>query len=150
MPPRYGVTTIKGVGFSRLRESDWTDGIIVAKPAGDPGQRLVSRERRSLGSCQQRGGALPHSLNPFITPPPLRFCLGIALSLILCVVPGLSQKTQPKQGSAPKYDRQTETSTKGVVEEVNQIAFGTRKDFTEVVIKSGEDHDHTYLCPRPF
>jgi hypothetical protein len=50
----------------------------------------------------------------------------------------------------PKYDHQTEATTKGVVEEVNQIAFGTRKDFTEVVIRSGEDHDHTYLCPRPF
>jgi hypothetical protein len=28
--------------------------------------------------------------------------------------------------------------------------LGTRKDFTELIIKSGDDKVHIYLCPRPF
>jgi hypothetical protein len=74
----------------------------------------------------------------------------LALFLLLFVTPGLSQKAQPEDGSLPKYDLHTETKTKGVVDEVNLLPLGTRKDFTELIIKSGDDKVHIYLCPRPF
>ena len=36
------------------------------------------------------------------------------------------------------------------MDEVNILSFGTRKDFTELVLKSGDDKIHIYLCPKPF
>jgi hypothetical protein len=76
------------------------------------------------------------------------FC--VPLFLILCLSLGLSQKAQPDDGSLPKYDLHTETKTKGVVDEVNLLPLGTRKDFTELIIKSGDDKLHIYVCPKPF
>jgi hypothetical protein len=76
------------------------------------------------------------------------FC--IPLFLFLCLSPGLSQKAQPDDGSLPKYDLLTETKTKGVVDEVKLLSLGTRKDFTELIIKSGDDKVHIYVCPKPF
>ncbi|MGA8764695.1 MAG: hypothetical protein WB562_17630 [Candidatus Sulfotelmatobacter sp.] len=76
------------------------------------------------------------------------FC--IPLFLLVCVIPGLSQKAQQDDGSLPKYDLHTETKTKGVVEEVKLLPFGARKDFTELIIKSGDDTVHIYVCPKPF
>ena len=61
----------------------------------------------------------------------------IALCLLLCTMPGLSQKAQPEDSSLPKYDLHTETKTKGIVDEVNLLPVGTRKDFTELVFKNG-------------
>jgi hypothetical protein len=72
------------------------------------------------------------------------FC--IPLFLVLCVPPALSQKAQPSD--LPEYDLHTETKTKGV--EVNLLPFGTRKDFTELIIRSGGDQLHVYVCPQPF
>ncbi len=76
------------------------------------------------------------------------FC--IPLFLLLLVIPALAQKTEQKDSSPPKYDLHTEMKTKGVVDEVNLLPFGTRKDFTELVIKSGDDKVHIYVCPKPF
>ena len=76
------------------------------------------------------------------------FC--IPLFLLLCPTLGLSQKAQPDDSSLPKYDLHTETKTKGVVDEVNLLPLGTRKDFTELIIKSGDDKVHIYVCPKPF
>ncbi len=59
------------------------------------------------------------------------FC--IPLFLLVCVTPGLSQKAKPGDGCMPKYDLHTETKSKGVVEEVNLLPLGTRKDFTELI-----------------
>jgi hypothetical protein len=28
--------------------------------------------------------------------------------------------------------------------------MGTRKDFTELILKSGDDKLHIYVCPKPF
>ena len=36
------------------------------------------------------------------------------------------------------------------MEEVNLLPLGTRKDFTELIIKSGDDKVHIYVCPKPF
>ena len=74
----------------------------------------------------------------------------VALSLLLCVIPVLSQKTQPEDSSLPKYDLHTETKTKGIVDEVNLLSVGTRKDFTELVIKNGADKVRIYVSPQPF
>ena len=66
------------------------------------------------------------------------------------MTPGLSQRAHRDDGDLPKYDLHTETKTKGVVEEVNLLPLGTRKDFTELIIKSGDDKIHIYVCPKPF
>ena len=74
----------------------------------------------------------------------------IPLFLLLFVTPGLSQKAQQVDDSLPKYDLHTETKTKGVVYEVNLLPLGSRKDFTELIIKNGDDKVHIYVCPKPF
>ncbi|MGA7927892.1 MAG: hypothetical protein WCA20_18130 [Candidatus Sulfotelmatobacter sp.] len=74
----------------------------------------------------------------------------ILLFLLLLVTPGLSQKAQKVDDSLPKYDLLTETKTKGIVDEVILLPLGTRKDFTELVIKSGDDTVQIYVCPKPF
>ena len=76
--------------------------------------------------------------------------LRISLFLILCATPGLSQTSQPQENTLPKYDLQTETKIKGVIDEVNLLSVGARKDFTELIIKNGDDKAHIYLCPKPF
>jgi hypothetical protein len=30
------------------------------------------------------------------------------------------------------------------------VRFGARKDFTELIIKNGDDKLHIYVCPKPF
>ena len=74
----------------------------------------------------------------------------ISLFLLLCAIPGLSQKAQTGDRGLPKYDLQTEMKTKGTVDEINVLTWGTRKDFTELIIKSGDDKLHIYVCPKPF
>jgi len=74
----------------------------------------------------------------------------IPLFLLCVVIPALAQKTEQKDSSSPKYDLHTETKTKGVVDEINLVPFGTRKDFSELIIKSGDDKIHIYVCPKPF
>jgi hypothetical protein len=86
--------------------------------------------------------------HPILQPRSLRSCLGIAISLLLWALSGVAQKA-PDSGSL-KYDRQTEMNTKGVVEEINLLTVGGRKDFTELVLKNGDDKLHIYVCPKPF
>jgi hypothetical protein len=74
----------------------------------------------------------------------------ISLFLPMWVLPALSQKAQQEEGGLPKYDVHTEMKTKGVIEEVNLLPVGTRKDFTELIITSGDDKLHIYVCPKPF
>jgi len=74
----------------------------------------------------------------------------IPLFVLLCVSPGLSQKASTEDTSLPKYDLHTETKIKGVVDEVNVLSVGSRKDFTELIIKNGDDKAHIYLCPKPY
>jgi hypothetical protein len=91
------------------------------------------------------------SLSPRrLTLPAIRVSLAVASSLLLWVTPALSQKPQTEDNGPPKYDRQTETKTKGVVEEVSLLTVGARKDFVELTIKSGDDRVHIYVCPKPF
>jgi|ERR1700678_58540 len=80
----------------------------------------------------------------------LEVLLSVPLFVLLCVSPGLSQKAQSDDTALPKYDLHTETKVKGVIDAVNVLSVGTRKDFTELIIKSGDDSSHIYLCPKPF
>jgi hypothetical protein len=80
----------------------------------------------------------------------IKILFRVALSLLLWVTPGLSQKTQPENSSLPKYDLHAEMKTKGVIDEVNLMSVGTRKDFTELIIKNGDEKIHIYVCPKPF
>lgn len=73
----------------------------------------------------------------------------IHLRLLLCAAPGLSQKAQPEASGLPKYDLPAETTkTEGVAEEVNRLPVETRKDITELIIKSGDDRVHIYVRPN--
>jgi hypothetical protein len=38
----------------------------------------------------------------------------------------------------------------GVIDEVNQLSIGSRKDFTELIIKNGADNLHISVSPKPF
>jgi hypothetical protein len=68
----------------------------------------------------------------------------------LCAASLIAQKTPTPDAGAPKYDSKTELKTKGTVEEINAVNVGSRKDFTELVLKSGDDKLHIYVCPKPF
>ena len=76
--------------------------------------------------------------------------LRIPLFLLLFVAPGLSQKAQQADGRLPKYDLHAETKNKGLVDEVKLLPLGTRKDFTELIIKTGDEKVHIYMCRKPF
>ena len=87
---------------------------------------------------------------PILLRKAIKLAFGIPWFLLLYVTLGFSQKAQQNEGSLPKYDLHTETKTKGVVDEVKLLPLGTRKDFTELIIKSGDDKIHIYVCPKPF
>jgi len=83
-----------------------------------------------------------------LQPRSLRQCLGMIVSALVFVAAGLAQKTAGN--GALKYDLQTEMKAKGTVEEINVLSVGTRKDFRELILKSGDDMLHIYVCPKPF
>ena len=76
--------------------------------------------------------------------------IAASLFFLLYAIPALPQKAPPADHSAPKYDLQTEAKTSGIVDAINVLSWGTRKDFTELIVKSGDDKVHIYLCPKPF
>jgi hypothetical protein len=76
--------------------------------------------------------------------------IGIFLSLLLFVSVGLGQHASSNNGGAPKYDQKTETKTKGVIDEVRTSVLGSRKDFIQLIVKSGDDKIPAYICPKPF
>jgi hypothetical protein len=78
------------------------------------------------------------------------FPLLIALSVGFCLTTGFSQEAPRSKSGAIKYDLQTETKTKGVVDEIKLFDLGTRKDFVQLVVKSGEDKLVVYVCPKSF
>jgi hypothetical protein len=73
-----------------------------------------------------------------------------ALFLFSCAAPAISQKAQPEANNLPKYDVQTETKTKGVVDEINRLPWGTKMDITELIVKNGDNKLHIYVCPKAF
>jgi hypothetical protein len=114
---------------------------------------VAHREHLVLASgfSEQRGGVvLPDLKTPIRRFIAIKRAVGITLFLLACLTLGVSQKTQQDDGSPPKYDFHTETKTKGVVSEIKLVPFGARKDFTTLIIKSGDDTVNIYLCPKPF
>jgi hypothetical protein len=80
----------------------------------------------------------------------IRVLVPVVLSSLLWPTASFSQKTQPEDNVPPKYDLHAEMKTKGVIDEVNLLPFGTRKDFRELTIKDGEAIIQIYMCPKPF
>jgi hypothetical protein len=84
-------------------------------------------------------------------------CVRRAVSWVACTASllfaltalGVSQ-TPAQSAAVPKYDLHAELKTKGIVDEINLVSVGSRKDFRELVIKSGEDRIHIYVCPQTF
>lgn len=73
-----------------------------------------------------------------------------AFSLLLCLGTGVCQDQPRHTTAAPKYDPKTETKLDGTLEEVKLLDFATRKDFVELVVKSGDIKVVVYVCPKPF
>lgn len=90
------------------------------------------------------------SLEATIPPRRTLKVVSIPLLLLVWVSTGLSQKAAPPESILAKYDLHTETKAEGVIDEVNQLSVGGRKDFTELIIKRGDDKLHIYVCPKPF
>jgi len=80
----------------------------------------------------------------------IRSYLICAVFLLLAATLGVSQKAPQDEISLPKYDPHTETKAKGVVDEVNHLPLGPKKDITELILKNGDDKIHIYVCPKAF
>jgi hypothetical protein len=78
-----------------------------------------------------------------------RSLLSAALALFIGSTPGFSQALKSST-SLLKYDLQTETKAKGVVDDVKVFSFGTRKDFVQLILKDGGGTVVLYMCPKPF
>ena len=74
----------------------------------------------------------------------------VPLFLFLYFSPALCQQPSQHDGGAPKYDQKTESKTKGTIDEIKLLTLGSRKDFVQLVVKSGADKVSAYVCPKPF
>lgn len=80
-----------------------------------------------------------------------RFLLSTALALFIGSIPGFGQASPLKSStSLLKYDLQTETKAKGVVDDVKVFSFGARKDFVQLILKDSGGTVVLYMCPKPF
>lgn len=70
------------------------------------------------------------------------------LSMLLWVMPLTAQKSSST--NQPKYDLNTETKMKGVVEELRLPPKGSEKEVAHLLVKSGADSVDVYLCPKSF
>lgn len=83
-------------------------------------------------------------------------CMGVkvvlpgALSLVVCLSVAVCQDQPRNTNATPKYDLKAETKLNGTLEEVKLFDFATRKDFVELVVKSGDTKVVVYVCPKPF
>jgi len=74
----------------------------------------------------------------------------VGLFLLSCPISGFSQDASPTDHGAPKYDLQTESKKKGIIDEVKLLTLGSRKDFVQLILKSGEEKLSVFICPKPF
>ncbi|HUI64099.1 MAG TPA: hypothetical protein VL126_04605 [Bacteroidota bacterium] len=79
-----------------------------------------------------------------------RSLLSAFLFLLFCSTSVLTQQTAPRSSATPKYDTQSETKDKGLLDEVNIIDFGSRKDFVQLILKDGSETVVVEVCPKPF
>jgi hypothetical protein len=80
----------------------------------------------------------------------MRCLLSALLCLLFCSTSAFTQEASPKSSASPKYDLQTETKAKGVVDEVKVFDFGRRKDFIQLILTDGSETVVLYVCPKPF
>jgi hypothetical protein len=73
--------------------------------------------------------------------------LTLKASVVFCVLTLAALAQTP---AAPNYDSKTETKTKGVIEEIKTFTLGKRTDYTEAIVKSGDDKIEIYISPKPF
>ena len=76
---------------------------------------------------------------------PKSLCVALFLAVV-CVGSASGQKNPPP----PKYDLQSETKIKGIVEELKPPAKGSEKEVTHLLLKNGADTVDVYLCPASF
>lgn len=79
-----------------------------------------------------------------------QFSLVACLALCCAATAAVSQKVPTADSSLPKYDLQTESKTKGVVEEIKLIPWGAKKEISELIVKIGDDKVRISVCPKPF
>jgi hypothetical protein len=81
-----------------------------------------------------------------------RLLLALSFTLITFLYPpaALCQRASQSDGGAPKYDQKTESQTKGVVDDVKLLTLGSRKDFVQLIVKSGDAEMPAFVCPKPF
>ena len=81
-----------------------------------------------------------------------RSCQIVFLMVFVAVVigPPTSAQKKPSGSSAPKYDLQTETKTKGTVDEVKLPPKGSEKEIVHLQVKDGTNSIDVYLCPKTF
>lgn len=80
---------------------------------------------------------------------PLRLSIGILVAFS-CGSLLMAQKPSQDASIVLKYDLHTETKAKGIVDEIEVLPAGSKKDLRELIIKSGDDKIHIYVCPQPF
>jgi hypothetical protein len=61
-----------------------------------------------------------------------------------------AQKAPPASTKPPKYDLDTESKTKGIVEEVKLPPKGSEREAAHLMVKSGDSIVDVYLCPGSF
>jgi hypothetical protein len=71
----------------------------------------------------------------------------VAAFLIFSVEAKNAQGADP---APPKYDTQTETKMKGIVEDVTIPASGHEKEIVHLAMKNGTETVDIYLCPKSF
>ncbi|MGA8152706.1 MAG: hypothetical protein WB952_17275 [Terriglobales bacterium] len=74
----------------------------------------------------------------------------LVLPLLLVASSMLAQKNNPDEPVLPKYNSQTETKTKGVVDEIKEFSLAKKREITELMVKSGSDTLRVFLCPKSF
>jgi hypothetical protein len=79
-----------------------------------------------------------------------RSVMSAVMFLLCCCPPAFTQKAPTKTSTPLKYDFQTESKARGVVDEVKVLDFGTRKDFIELILKDESQTMVVYVCPKPF
>jgi hypothetical protein len=87
---------------------------------------------------------------PFARLVGKRSLLSVVLFLLCCSSAAFTQKEPTKGLTSPKYDPQTESKAKGVVDDVKVLDFGPRKDFIQLTLKDESETLVVYVCPKPF
>ena len=75
----------------------------------------------------------------------LSFCLAMTFATLMAAQAAAPAKAAPE----PKYDKQTESVIKGVVEEIREVP-GAKTPDVHLIIKSGSELLEICLCPGKF